>query len=96
MPISRADIATESGSRLINRLCKHWSHKLEVEYTDQDARIVFPDEKGTCLLHAEADKLSVSIETLDQEALDQLEGVVESHLVRMAAKDETLEIVWEN
>lgn len=95
MPLSRAEITTQSGERLINRLCKHWSHKLEVEHTAQDARIVFPEEKGTCLMHAEADKLSVSIEALDEATLDQLEGVVENHLVRMA-KDEPLEIVWEN
>ncbi|WP_447530091.1 DUF2218 domain-containing protein [Vreelandella sp. TE19] len=94
MPISRAEMATESGERLINRLCKHWSHKLEVEYTAQDAKIVFP-EGGTCLMHAEADKLAVSIETLDEATLDKLEGVVQNHLERMV-KDETLEIVWEN
>lgn len=93
MPLSRAEIATLSGERLINRLCKHWSHKLEVEYSEQDAKIIFPD--GTCLMHAEPDRLLVSIETLEEEHLDRLEGVVESHLVRMA-KDEPLEIVWEN
>ena len=76
MPLSRAEIATPSGARLINRLCKHWAHKLEVEHSEQDAKIVFAS--GTCLMHA-----------------DQLEGVVESHLMRMA-KDESLEIVWEN
>jgi hypothetical protein len=46
-------------------------------------------------MHAEPDRLLVSIETLEEEHLDQLEGVVESHLMRMA-KDESLEIVWEN
>ncbi|KAE8438403.1 DUF2218 domain-containing protein [Vreelandella piezotolerans] len=93
MPLSRAEIATPSGARLINRLCKHWAHKLEVEHTEQDAKIVF--SSGTCLMHAEPERLLVSIETLEEEYLDQLEGVVESHLVRMA-KDEPLEIVWEN
>ena len=90
---SRAFVETASGQRLINRLCKHWAHKLEVEYTEQDAKIVFAS--GTCLMHAEPERLLVSIETLEEEHLDQLEGVVESHLVRMA-KDEPLEIVWEN
>lgn len=94
MPLSRAEIETTSGERIINRLCKHWAHKLEVEHSQQDGKIIFPD-KGTCLLHAEADKLTVSIETLEEEHLDQLEGVVESHLVRMA-KDEELVIVWQN
>jgi len=93
MPLSRAEIATSSGAKLINRLCKHWSHKLEVEHSEQDAKIVFAS--GTCLMHAEPDRLLVSIETLEEEHLDQLEGVVESHLMRMA-KDESLEIVWEN
>ncbi|AQU84822.1 MAG: DUF2218 domain-containing protein [Halomonas sp.] len=93
MPLSRAEIATPSAERLINRLCKHWAHKLEVEQSDQQATITF--ETGACLMHAEPERLLVSIETLEEEHLDQLEGVVESHLVRMA-KDEPLEIVWEN
>ncbi|UYO75737.1 DUF2218 domain-containing protein [Halomonas qinghailakensis] len=93
MPLSRAEIITSSGERLINRLCKHWAHKLEVEHGEQEAKITFAN--GTCLMHAEPDRLIVSLETLEENHLDQLEGVVESHLVRMA-NDEPLEIVWEN
>ncbi|MGY4879270.1 DUF2218 domain-containing protein [Vreelandella aquamarina] len=93
MPVSRAEIATPSGERLMNRLCKHWAHKLEVKHTELEARIVFAN--GTCLMHAEPERLLVSIETLEEEHLDELEGVVESHLVRMA-NNEALEIVWEN
>ena len=93
MPSYRADIATQNASLYLQQLCKHWAHKLEVEHSEQDAKIVFAS--GTCLMHAEPDRLLVSIETLEEEHLDQLEGVVESHLMRMA-KDESLEIVWEN
>ncbi|MGO2009401.1 DUF2218 domain-containing protein [Vreelandella alkaliphila] len=93
MPLSRAEIVTPSGERLINRLCKHWAHKLEIEQNEQEAKITFAN--GTCLMHVEEDRLIVSLETLEEEHLDQLEGVVESHLMRMA-KDEPLEIVWEN
>lgn len=92
MPISRAEIATESGARLINRLCKHWAHKLEVEYKEGQGRVTF--EGGTCLMHAEPELLRVSIEALDEEGLDRLEGVVASHLERMAG-DEAIEIIWE-
>lgn len=93
MPISRAEIATESGAKLINRLCKHWAHKLEVEHKEGEGRVAFED--GTCLMQAEADKLVVAIESLEEESLDRLEGVVASHLERMAG-DEELVIVWEN
>ncbi|MDP3534181.1 MAG: DUF2218 domain-containing protein [Halomonas sp.] len=93
MPLSRTEIATPSGERLMSRLCQHWAHTFVVEQGDQQATITF--ETGTCLIYAEPERLLVSIETLEEEHLDQLEGVVESHLVRMA-KDEPLEIVWEN
>lgn len=93
MPISRAEIATESGERLIKRLCKHWAHKLEVEHQGSEGRVSFED--GSCLMWAAPDKLQVAVEALDEEGLDRLEGVVASHLERMAG-DETLQIVWEN
>lgn len=93
MPLSRAEIATPSAERLINRLCKHWAHKLEVEQADQQGKITFAT--GTCLMHADADALVVAIETLEEEHLDELEGVVERHLIRMAG-DEKLVVVWEN
>lgn len=93
MPISRAEIATESGDKLINRLCKHWAHKLEVEQGEETSRVTF--DNGSCLMQAEPGKLRIAVEALDEEGLDQLEGVVASHLERMAGK-EPLEIVWEN
>ncbi|WP_136254875.1 DUF2218 domain-containing protein [Onishia niordana] len=93
MPISRAEIPTESGSKLINRLCKHWAHKFEVEHGEGNGRVQF--ETGTCLMKAEQECLVVAIEALDVDALDSLEGVVASHLERMAG-DEALTIVWEN
>ncbi|WP_346796426.1 DUF2218 domain-containing protein [Halomonas sp. Bachu 37] len=93
MPLSRAEIATPSAEKLVNRLCKHWEHKLEVTREGREARIQF--EEGLCLLHAEPETLVVAIETLEEDSLDQLEGVVGRHLERMAG-DEELVIVWEN
>ncbi|WP_275286634.1 DUF2218 domain-containing protein [Halomonas elongata] len=93
MPISRAEIVTESGEKLINRLCKHWAHKLEVKQEDGEGRITF--DNGSCLLQAEQGKLKVAVESLDEEGLDHLEGVVARHLERMSGK-ESLDIIWEN
>ncbi|QFT86546.1 hypothetical protein FIU88_16505 [Halomonas sp. THAF12] len=93
MPISRAEIVTESGDKLINRLCKHWAHKLEVEHDEHQGRVTF--DVGSCLMTSEPGRLHVAVEALDEEGLDRLEGVVASHLERMAGK-EPLEIVWEN
>ncbi|RDB42596.1 DUF2218 domain-containing protein [Halomonas sp. DQ26W] len=93
MPMSRTEIATESAEKLMNQLCKHWAHKLEVEQGDTDSRVVF--EEGSCLMQVEPGKLIVALEALEEGSLDRLEGVVDSHLQRMAG-DEELVIVWEN
>lgn len=87
---SSAQIVTSSGQRLINRLCKHWAHKLEVD-ADQ-GRVVF--DGGLCLMSAGEDVLRVKLQAGDAERLEQLKGVVASHLERMAVK-ETLEIHWQ-
>ncbi|MEA2120018.1 DUF2218 domain-containing protein [Halovibrio sp. HP20-50] len=93
MPLSRAEVVTPSAERLINRLSKHWAHKLEVEQTDQQTKITFPT--GACLMSVAPDMLVVAIETLEEGHLDELEGVIERHLIRMAG-DEELIVVWEN
>lgn len=93
MPMSRAEIATESGARVMNRLCKHWAHKLAVEQGEEESRVTF--EEGSCVLRVEPGKLVVAVEALDEETLDRLEGVVDAHLQRMAG-DAALAIVWEN
>ncbi|WP_136249075.1 DUF2218 domain-containing protein [Halomonas borealis] len=93
MPISRAEIVTESGDKLINRLCKHWAHKLEVEQAEGEGRVVF--DTGSCLMTAEPGRLTVAVEALDEAELDRLEGVVANHLERMAGQ-EPLDIIWEN
>src|SRR5690606_10671246 len=45
---SVARVSTESGQRLINRLCKHWAHKLEVDA--EQGKVVF--DGGVCLMKA--------------------------------------------
>lgn len=92
MPISRAEISTDSGAELINRLCKHWAHELPVENDGKQGRVEF--EAGVCLMVADDNQLNVAIEALDEASLDQLESVVDSHLERMSGKED-LAIVWQ-
>ncbi|MGO2392189.1 MAG: DUF2218 domain-containing protein, partial [Halomonas sp.] len=60
---------------------------------DQQGKITFAT--GTCLMRAESGTLLIAIEALEEEHLDELEGVVERHLIRMAG-DEEIVVVWEN
>ncbi|ALM51060.1 DUF2218 domain-containing protein [Halomonas huangheensis] len=85
-----AQVMTPSGQRLINRLCKHWAHKLEVDI--EQGRVVF--EGGVCLMRADDASLQVDLQAENAELLERLKGVVASHLERMAGK-ETLVINWQ-
>ena len=92
MPSSTARIATADGSRLIKRLCTHWAHKLEVKFDETSASVVF-DADTTTDLAATADALEARVTAPDAAKLAQFQGVVASHLERMA-RGETLEISW--
>ena len=42
-----ARVPTANGSRYLQQLCKHWSHKLNVEFTPEAGTVVFPkDARG--------------------------------------------------
>jgi hypothetical protein len=92
MPVSRAIVATENGSRYLQQLCKHWSHRFEVNFDPQQGRIKFA-EGEVITLTASPDKLDVRIEAADAERLPELNRVVEAHIVRYAFR-ETLEFNW--
>lgn len=89
---SRADISTAEGSRILTRLCKHWSHRFTVTHDTQRGDIRF-DESSGCELQVIPDGLSVEIDAASESGLTQLEPVVAEHLQRMG-KGGSLAISW--
>ena len=73
MPSSRANVPTQSASRFLQQLCKHWSHKFEVEYTPDHGTIPFAADRK-CFLEAAANQLSMRIEAADEATLIRMEG----------------------
>ena len=88
---STARVPTAKASRYLQQLCKHFAHKLPVEFDPQDGTIGF--SIGDCKLHAEGETLRLAVASPDAEQLDVLKGVVERHLVRFAFREE-LAISW--
>jgi uncharacterized protein len=43
MPTSRARVPTQSASRYLQQVCKHWSHKFAVQFTPEKGHIPFAD-----------------------------------------------------
>lgn len=89
---THANVATESPSINLKKLCRHFGHKIEVEFDDARGEIRFPF--GTATLEARESLLQLRGSAATEEELERLEQVVADHLVRFANK-ETLSIEWQ-
>ena len=88
---SVAAIATPNGSKYLQQLCKHWSHKLEVEFDADHGRVSLPtSEVGFA---ATPDMLTLTLTGPDAATFDRMEEVVVNHLNRFAFREE-LAVTW--
>lgn len=87
----RAVVATASGSRYLQQLAKHWSHKCDVVFDAHQADIQLPF--GRCLLDAGPDQLRIQLVGAEGADMSRFEQVVADHLARFAFR-ETLSFDW--
>ncbi len=93
MPIAKASVPTANGAKYLQKLCKHWSHKLEVDLSDRKGVVRFPVAVVT--LDAGEDALAVTIEGEKSQEVERMKGVVASHLDRFAFREAPLRFDWE-
>ncbi|MFT0859380.1 DUF2218 domain-containing protein [Ancylobacter sp. G4_0304] len=86
-------IPTEHASRYLQQLCKHWSHKLTVEFTPLHGRVELP-AGAVATMDADSAHLAVRIEAPDAETLERMKGVVMNHLDRFAFREAPLPVAW--
>jgi hypothetical protein len=91
MPIVKASVPTANAAKYMQQLCKHWSHKLEVDLSEQRAVVKFSTAVAT--FDAGADALQVTIEGEENE-VERMKGVVSSHLDRFAFREAPLLFEW--
>lgn len=92
MASATARVATENGSRYLQQLCKHWSHKLDVTFTPEAGTVRFAEAVATMTVEPAA--LVVAIEAAEQATVEKMKGVVSSHLDRFAFKEAPLAFDW--
>lgn len=92
MLITKARVPTVSGSKYLQQLCKHWSHKLDVEFSERQGVVRFP--AATATMQADEEGLEVAIEAQDAETLEQMKGVLAVHLDRFAFREAPLPFAW--
>jgi len=91
MNTATTTIATESASRYIGQLCRHFRHKIETEYTLTTGFATFPF--GTCSMTATATHLTFDIAADNAESVEKIKGVLIRHLDKFAYKEQ-LVVEW--
>ncbi|MBS8240354.1 DUF2218 domain-containing protein [Marinobacter lipolyticus] len=87
-----ATVATPEPGLLINRLCKHFSHKIEANWSSDTGHLRF--SIGECRLYAEGTALTLACQSPTHEELEELGEVVASHLVRFA-RGHVDQVAWQ-
>ena len=85
MMIAECRVETASASKYIAQLCKHFAHKITVEYDATTGRADFP--WGVCRMNAGDAALTLHCEAQDAEGLNRIKAVIEDHLGRFAWRE---------
>lgn len=93
MAKTTAVVPTENGWKYLQQLCKHWSHKLDVELGEKSGIVRFSEAVAT--MSADDKVLTVAIEADSDEVLERMKGVVSSHLDRFAFRETPLPFEWQ-
>lgn len=89
---SWARVPTAAAARYLAQICKHFAHKITVDYDASRGRAEFPF--GVCELAVEDDALVMRCRAPDREALDRIEHVVAVHLERFAWREKPV-VSWQ-
>ena len=87
-----ATVPTTSGSRYLQQLCKHWSHKFAVDFTPEQGSVTLPF--GELAMLATAATLDVRITLADEDMAERAKEVVANHLDRFAFREAPLPFDW--
>jgi hypothetical protein len=75
----------------MNRLAKHFEHRVAVERDERSAKVAFPG--APCAMQASDTHLDIRIEADDAATLTRIQDVVTKHLKQVASR-ETFEVEW--
>jgi uncharacterized protein len=92
MPDTSCTVPTAHGSRYLQQLCKHWSHKFEVQFDATAGRIALPF--GVTELAADDEALAIGITLNEGADVLRAQQVVADHINRFAFREGALEFEW--
>lgn len=92
MPKATSSFETERASRYLQAMCKHFAHKVAVNYDAAKGTADMPF--GLLNMQAAGNMLRFEIEAADDPSLDRMKHVVEAHIVRFAFREKLQKLDW--
>ena len=100
--IATSRVPTQSASKYLQQVCKHWEHNLPVSFDASQGEIAFAkDARGAdwpadalVTLDAEAEILVCTITASAEGQRDGLKGALERHIDRFAFREVPLTYNW--
>jgi hypothetical protein len=108
MLTTEAHVETESATRYLAQICRHFSNlrRHESRYEaqappDMHVHVEWSDTRGTitfawgrCILEATPNALTLSVEAADEDNLQRVQDLVGEHLERFGSRDQ-LKVNWQ-
>lgn len=92
MAFSSTVVPTGHASRYLQQLCKHFAHKIPVDFTPERGECAFVC--GVARMQAHADALHIDIEATDARQMGQTQEIIASHLSRFAFREGLAPLEW--
>lgn len=83
---------TENASKYLQQLCKHFGHKVDVDFDTLAGKVAFP--MGPATLSAAPNELLVTVTGENADDIARGRSVIDSHLVRFAFREEFDGMAW--
>jgi hypothetical protein len=91
MPATETRVSTKHAPKYIAQLCKHFGHKVQVEYDERSGRVDF--KPGLCVMSVDGDVLHIRCEGDSPEVIGRVKFILDDHLRRFAWREEP-DISW--
>jgi hypothetical protein len=88
---SRANIALTSPQRTLQKLCKHFNHKVNAHWQHASGEVDFGI--GECKLQAAAQQLLVTCHAQQLSDLNEIEHTIERHIGPMSGQPNTPPVI---
>ncbi len=88
---SEAKVSSQKAQRYLAQLCKHFAHKIPVEWDQSGGQARF--DMGICIMSVGDNILTLTCSSETRKGLDCVKSIVEDHMIRFGWQ-ENLKLEW--